>query len=425
MTHPFHTLQGCFSSHIGSLGLTTEEMTHWKQKALDAFSKLSLLSLPALQITQETADLPELDNLAVSLREKFSHFVVFGTGGSSLGGQTLSRWAPRCPHSSRTLLQKPVISYMDNIDPDTFASLFHHLPLDKTFFLVISKSGETAETVMQFLYTIQAYKDQALENKIRDHFLMITEEKPNSLRQLAQAYGIPVLPHHPHIGGRFSVFSNVALLPAALEGVDIRAVRQGAARCLQEVLENPQTHAAIEGAALADAFSESRSINTTVLLPYQDKLTELGLWYRQLWAESLGKEGKGTTPILSRGTVDQHSQLQLYLDGPRDKFFTVIMPEPHHTGPLIPDTSLDSISYLSGHTMKDLLWAEAQATVTTLQEKGCPTRCLYPGPITEETGGYLLMHFMIETLLTAALWEVDPITQPAVERGKILTKEFL
>jgi glucose-6-phosphate isomerase len=420
-------ISGCLKDHIGSFGLTNEEFSHWKKRAEDALRHLPLTTMAPLTITWDQDDLPPLLALAEKLREKFSTILVFGTGGSSLGGQTLSRLAPTCPHSPRKLAKKVRVRYVDNIDPDTFAGLFKGDDLKNTGVIVISKSGETAETLMQMIYALQVYEEGGLTEEISQHFYGITEDKPSSMTQLAKAYSIPLLPHHPQIGGRFSIFSNVALLPAFIEGVDGAALRKSAAASLELALQAPQDHPAMVGAAVTAGLSFCRGIQSVVVMPYLDKMSEFGLWYRQLWAESLGKMGKGMTPLLSMGTVDQHSQLQLYLDGPRDKLFTLFMPEPHHRGSAVSSAHIpsSSLNFLKGRTMGDLLIAEAQATATTLMEKGCPTRCFTLGPYGEESLGSLLMHFMLETLITAALWEVDPWTQPAVERGKLLTREFM
>jgi glucose-6-phosphate isomerase len=162
-------------------------------------------------------------------------------------------------------------------------------------------------------------------------------------------------------------------------------------------------------------------------MPYVDRLADFGLWYRQLWAESIGKDGQGTTPIRAMGTVDQHSQVQLYLDGPRDKLFSLVFSKCANTGGLVPKelASDPSLAYLAGRTLGDLLDAEQRATAETLINRGCPTRIFRIDQVNEQALGALMMHYMIETVVAAHLMGVDPFDQPAVEDGKILARKYL
>jgi len=182
-----------------------------------------------------------------------------------------------------------------------------------------------------------------------------------------------------------------------------------------------------EGAAVSVGLERTKGATTTVFMPYCDRLADFGLWYRQLWAESLGKSGEGTTPIRAMGTLDQHSQLQLYLDGPADKMYTLVLTDTVGKGPDIPDTvtEMESLSYLRGRTLGDLLSAAGRATGETLANNGRPTRFLRVPSVDETAMGALMMHFMLETVIAADLIGVDPYDQPAVEEGKLLTREYL
>jgi glucose-6-phosphate isomerase len=182
--------------------------------------------------------------------------------------------------------------------------------------------------------------------------------------------------------------------------------------------------APIDGAALAAAFTEERQHTSSVLMPYRDQLADLALWYRQLWAESLGKEGKGTTPIQAGGTVDQHSQLQLYLDGRNDKLISLITCPTAGSGLTIPDSLAKEagMSDLGGRPIGDLLDAFSSATADALIEASRPVRIFQIERLDEATIGALMMHFILETLITARLWRVNPFGQPAVEAGKKLAK---
>nr|MBC8242192.1 glucose-6-phosphate isomerase [Alphaproteobacteria bacterium] len=189
----------------------------------------------------------------------------------------------------------------------------------------------------------------------------------------------------------------------------------------------PQDCAAALGAAISVALVREKGAVSTVLMPYADRLSNFGLWFQQLWGESLGKDGTGTTPILALGARDQHSLLQLFLDGPKDKMFTLMTLDVRGAGGKVSSslTGDPSLEYFCGRTMGDLLAAEQNATAVTLAEKGCPTRILHLKGLGEETLGALLMHFMLETVIAADLLGVNPFDQPAVESGKVLARRYL
>jgi glucose-6-phosphate isomerase len=316
---------------------------------------------------------------------------------------------------------------MDNVDPDTFEALFGALDLRRTGIVAISKSGSTAETMTQFLIVLDAFGRRLAS--ARPRIAVITEPRDNVLRRLAAAHGLTVLDHDPGVGGRFSVLSLVGLLPALIAGLDAAAVRRGAASVLAPVLAgaSPEDIAPAIGAAIAVGLARTRDVGQTVLMPYVDRLADFGLWFRQLWAESLGKNGQGTTPIRAVGTVDQHSQLQLYLDGPQDKMFTVVLLDCARRGRVVPRALAGdpALAYLAGRTMGALMDAEGRATAETLMRRGRPTRLVRLAKLDAAVMGALMMHYMLETILAAHLLGVDPFDQPAVEEGKVLTRQYL
>jgi glucose-6-phosphate isomerase len=240
---------------------------------------------------------------------------------------------------------------------------------------------------------------------------------------------VPLLDHDTGVGGRYSALTNVGLLPAAMLGLDIAAVREGAGLALAPVLAKKpaaQVPAAL-GAALSVALAENNDKSISVLMAYCDRLQRFTHWYVQLWAESLGKNGKGTTPLAALGPVDQHSQLQLFIDGPRDKLFTVVTVDGAGLGPRI-DGELAKLAGepgFAGKTIGDLVAAEGRATAETLAKNGCPVRTIHVNKLDEESLGALMMHFMLETIIAAHLLGVDAFDQPAVEEGKILAKKYL
>ena len=259
------------------------------------------------------------------------------------------------------------------------------------------------------------------------------DEGPRPLRRIAAKKGWECLDHHPDVGGRYSALTITGLLPAAIAGVDVDAVRAGAASVLDafEAAPSGLQADAIFGAVIGLVFWKEKHVSQSVVMPYLDRLNRFGRWYRQLWAESLGKQGHGTTPIDAQGPVDQHSQLQLYLDGPHDKLFTLILGQPGGRGATmslddVPEL-VDSLDYLSGRTIGDLLEAEQRATAETLIRNGRPTRVisLRDEDATAEAVGALMMHFMLETIATAMMLGIDGFDQPAVEESKVLARRYL
>jgi glucose-6-phosphate isomerase len=320
---------------------------------------------------------------------------------------------------------------MDNLDPTTYGALLAKLPLATTRFVAISKSGGTGETLMQTAAALAAVKQAGLEARIGELFYGISEASKagakNGLRELLGA-SVSFLEHDPGIGGRYSVLSNVGLLPAAVLGLDIKAIRAGAAMALAPVLAgNPAREVAPAlGAALNIAAAQAGK-TIAVLMAYADRLERFTRWYTQLWAESLGKDGKGTTPIGALGPVDQHSQLQLFIAGPRDKLFTLVTVGAAGQGPRI-DADLAKRAGepdFGGRTIGDLVAAQGRATAETLAKNGRPVRTIHIEKLDETSLGALLMHFMLETIIAAHLLGVEPFGQPAVEEGKVLAKQYL
>ncbi len=425
-----HVIDDALESKVGKQGLhraaLDRELAN-ASKALDKFRQwkadgtLPLLSLPGTR-----DDLALLKPHAARFA-KFEHVIVLGTGGSSLGGQTLVALKDQ---GFGPLQGHPKLWFMDNVDPSTFTELAERLPLARTGLIVISKSGTTAETLTQFLTLLPEFEARVGKDRLAEHVIAITEPSDNALSRLAGRIGCPILDHDPRVGGRFSVLSLVGLLPAMIAGLDVGAVREGAASVLDPVLEASDAGdlPPAVGAALSVGLARERGIGTTVLMPYCDRLGYFGFWYRQLWAESLGKGGNGTTPVRAMGTVDQHSQLQLYLGGAPDKMFTVLILDTAGKGKPIAPASLGgdkSLAYLENRSLGDLLLAEADATAATLAKNGRPTRIMRISTLDERVMGALMMHYMLETMFAAHLLGVDAFDQPAVEEGKILTRQYL
>jgi glucose-6-phosphate isomerase len=423
--------------HIGSHGVSARALDAALARADDALNWLRARhadhSLPLLRLPETRSDLENIRNTARQLADRATDIVILGTGGSSLGGQTLAQLAGFAVAGIDAMRAPPRLHFIDNLDPDSFGTLLARLPHATTRFVAISKSGGTAETLMQTIAALSALKDAGLQTRIPDIFLGISEParsgKANGLRHLLGKFRVPMLDHNTGVGGRYSALTNVGLLPAAMLGLDIAAMREGAGLALAPVLTKKpaaQVPAAV-GAALSVALAENKGKSISVLMAYCDRLQRFAHWYVQLWAESLGKDGKGTTPLAALGPVDQHSQLQLFIGGPRDKQFTVITVDGAKLGPRI-DGDLAKLAGepgFAGKTIGDLVAAEGRATAETLAKNGCPVRTIHVRRLDEEALGELMMQFMLETIIAAHLLGVDAFDQPAVEEGKVLAKKYL
>lgn len=380
---------------------------------------LSNGGLSAFALARQSDDLGELRAVAADWRKRFKRVVLFGTGGSSLGARALAALATGPNHGG------PELCVPDNLDPDLMAQVLAPDQLAHTGFLVVSKSGGTGETLAQALTAVSAVRAALGPDAPAEHFLGISEPGNGALRQLCATINAPVLDHDPDVGGRFAVLSLVGLLPAMIVGLDAEAVRAGARTVLDAAMNNADSAPAM-GAAMQVAL-QRQGLGQSVLLAYGEAFKPFVLWYRQLWAESLGKNGLGTTPIRALGTVDQHSQLQLYLDGPGGMMFTLITGPAKGVGGMI-DAKLATeagLGYLAGHRMGDLLDAEQRATAAALTQYKRPVRIISLERLDEAAMGALMMHFMIETVIAAHLLGVNAFDQPAVEAGKVLARRTL
>jgi glucose-6-phosphate isomerase len=374
---------------------------------------LELLALP-----KRTDDLAAAEAIAPKFLENTTDIVVLGIGGSSLGGQALAELRPRGA--------TPRVIFTDNPDPYSYTDALARYDLRTTRFIAISKSGGTPETLAQVLAAADAIDKAGGGKYMKHHFVAITEPHDSALRKFATGIGASVLDHPEGIGGRYSVMTLVGMFPAMLMGLDAKAFRAGAAAVLDPILAGADDALCAEGAALNFAAMQSH-LHETVIWPYADKLKTFGGWFRQLWAESLGKDGKGTTATAPLGPVDQHSQLQLYLGGPNDKLYTIVTTDMKGQGPVVPKARADELGlgYIAGRPIGDLVDAEARATADTLAKHKRPVRKLHVPKIDERSLGALFMQFMLETIITGRLMQIDPFDQPAVEEGKVLARKYL
>ena len=437
---PFvQAFEGCMEAAIGGGGLTRPMLDERLVQLDTALATLKTQhaegTLPLLRVPEQTDDINKAANALQKLSEGAKTIVFFGTGGSSLGGQTIAQlggwFIPGDQKSDQT--RRPRTRFYDNLDPRTLESTLAALDLSATRFIVISKSGNTPETLVQFFAALQAVQAADLTAKIPELFLGLTEpEVPgvnNGLRTTCTTHGIPMLEHNPGIGGRYAGLTNVGVLPALARGLDARALRAGASDVVSSMLSANQAaeFAPAMGAALSIGLAQEKGTRVQVMMPYSDRLQRFADWYVQLAGESLGKKGKGITPVAALGPVDQHSKLQFYLDGPQDHLITVLRTKCKGLGAEIASDFADpaAASYLGGRTVGDLVAAQQAAIPQALMDAGRPVRTIDIERLDERALGGLMMHFMLETILSGHLLGVDPFDQPAVEAGKTLTRRNL
>ncbi|MAJ28613.1 hypothetical protein CBD41_04235 [bacterium TMED181] len=367
-------------------------------------------------------DLPGQDELAhieavAETIPEDHEILLLGIGGSSLGALALVD--ALCPDRADRL------TVLDNIDPDTLARTLETLDLETTTVLVISKSGGTAETTAQLLWIIDALKRDGLDPD--QQIIAITDPKKGPLRQLSEDRGWRTLPVPPSVGGRYSVLTAVGLLPALLTGVDIRKLVSGAGKILAELKTAEAGHGLIRW--LSGWRQHHECCPTLVHFAYRDRMVTLGDWFAQLWAESLGKrhdlEGnevyRGSTPLVARGVTDQHSMVQLFVEGPNDKQFLILDANlPSTLGSLSHDSAQlhEDLHYLAGKSLEDLRVAERDGTVAALQSAGRSVSVIQFDALDEPHLGAWVMLMEIATVIAADHLKVDPFDQPGVEGGK-------
>ena len=433
------SLDGVMAAAIGRYGLSERLLWQYLRRAVDPLAILKnnyeTGRLPLLTIPEESADIDEAEAALARLSKGARLIVFFGTGGSGLGGQTLAQMAGwNIPGGGDAYQRKrPRTRFFDNLDGTTLTGALADLDFARTRFVVTSKSGGTTETLAQAIAAIQAVRAAGLADQIPNLFLGITEParkgRKNGLRDLFASLSIPMLDHHTGIGGRFSCLTNVGLMPAMARGLDARAIRAGARDVIEAMMaaKEPKHFAPALGAAVALALAREKGVGNVVMMPYADRLGRLGHWFVQLWSESLGKDGQGTSAMACLGPLDQHSQLQLFMDGPREYYITVVRVGTKGAGPKL-DAKLAATAgadYMAGRHVGDVVAAQARAITEALAEARRPVRTFDLETLAERSIGALLMHLMIETILVGRMMGIDPFDQPAVELAKVLTRRHL
>ena len=374
--------------------------------------------------------LTAIENTAARVRKEFEAFVVLGIGGSALGPAAVQQ-ALNHLHYNELPAEKrggPRLYIEDNVDPERMAALLDVIDLKKTCFNVITKSGGTAETMSQYLIITDALK-KAVGDDYKRHIIITTSQTKGFLIKIAQREGYETFYIPDGVGGRFSELCPVGLIAAAVTGIDIRGLIAGA----KDMDQRCASDDAYQNPALMDAglmvLAMRHGVNMSVMMPYADSLKLMADWYAQLWAESLGKnetlDGEkchvGQTPIKTLGVTDQHSQLQLYTEGPFDKALTFLKVESFRATTAIPHgcDDIPTIAFLGGKSHNQLIEAERKGTEYALYKSGRMSQTITLPEVNANTVGQLIYFFELVTAYSGALLNINTFNQPGVEESKI------
>ncbi|MBL8804781.1 MAG: glucose-6-phosphate isomerase [Planctomycetes bacterium] len=414
-------------------GVTPQELDALagpSREALRAIQARRKVDLRWMDLPHETAMHERVLEYAGRMAGRFENVVVLGIGGSALGTIALHSALNSPYHNFEARGPMPRLFVLDNIDPDLVGEFLDQFDPAQTLFNVISKSGTTAETMAQFLLFRERLIERLGHAAHVEHICVTTDERKGVLREIVKREGYESFPVPDGVGGRFSVLSPVGLVPLALVGIDIKGVLKGAAdmdeRCRPEDLRaNP----ALLHAALQWTMQSKKHKPMAVTMSYSQRLALVGDWYAQLLAESLGKrksrDGRdvfaGPTPVRALGVTDQHSQMQLYMEGPFDKWFTFLSVEQPDHAVTIPSAyaDLEAVSYLGGRTFTELFHAERDGARVALTEAGRPNVTFrFPG-VSPHSVGQFLQLLELSVAVMGEHYGIDAFDQPGVEAGKI------
>lgn len=413
-------LAGVSTSDIESLGEKFKNGDKWlRDNAAQGNEGFGWLKLP-------TSKVEEIRALSrwLSTRESI---VQVGIGGSALGNLMLNNalLPPYWNELPSKVRSAPRFFMSDNVDPVDNKAIWDLINPDSTAFIVVSKSGSTAETMTNFLFFWEKLRDKLGESAARERIVVITDKDKGILRPFVDEIGCKSLVLPDDVGGRFSVLTCVGLLSGWALGMDCDALLEGAdamdkkISSTSDVLQNP----AWIMAGLSYLHMK-KSRNMSVMMPYADSLEKFCEWYAQLWGESIGKQGMGSTPVRALGVIDQHSQVQLYSEGPDDKLFTIMTVEsgmPDISIPPAPEKSLEKLSYLYGKSMNELRNSEALSTAVALVKVNKPVVMIKIPALDAYHLGALIQFFEYVTGMMGWLMQINPFDQPGVEQGKNYT----
>ncbi|MFH1008763.1 MAG: glucose-6-phosphate isomerase [Candidatus Latescibacterota bacterium] len=421
---------------VGQHGITADALSELSDRCVQIDSGLRVRrasgALPFYELPYQ--DVGEIRDFAAGHQDRIDTFVGVGIGGSALGSIALHTALRHPYHNQLTNRRRqgaPKMYFPDNVDPDRLKGLFEILNPARTLFNVVTKSGSTAETMSTFLLVREWLMDH-LGDKWREHVVVTTDRKQGDLRTIADLEGLPSFEVPDGVGGRFTALTAVSLLPAAFSGIDIQDLLDGAAAMDHRMQAcDPMENPAFINASLHYLFDTTQGKHLSVMMPYAHALADVADWYRQLWAESLGKKTAldgttvhvGPTPIKALGATDQHSQVQLYVEGPFDKVITFLAVDRYRNELTFPSAyeNLGSLGYLAGHSMSELIQAERMATEYALTQAGRPNVTITLPEVCPHTVGQLLYMLEVQTVFSGGLYAINPLDQPGVEEGKKAT----
>ena len=430
------------SASIGKEGLTDKDFKNIENEISKAYTMveagkgLGMMGWATLPSGQKDV-VEDILATAKSIRKNYEYFVVLGIGGSALG--PISAFQALCHLHYNDLPRRkrkgPKFYVEDNVDPERMAALLDVIEPEKTMFNVITKSGSTSETMSQYLI-IKAMLDERLgKGEAAKHIIATTSRDKGNLIKIAKQEGYKTFYIPDGVGGRFSELCPVGLLPAAVVGIDIEGVLLGAQYMLDISESNNVKKNMPLMAGTLQYLAMQKGKNISVMMPYADGLKYVADWYAQLWGESLGKNldlngnacNVGQTPVKALGVTDQHSQVQLYAEGPFDKVITFIGVDSYRAEVTIADGCEDikDVNFLCGHTMNELIDAERRATEYALTKAKKMNHTIMVPELNAFTFGELLMFFMLKTSYCGALLNIDTFNQPGVEEGKKATYALL
>jgi glucose-6-phosphate isomerase len=419
---------------IGEKGLSfskiqsSEKMLENTKKTI--YAKYNSDYYPLLIPQDIEKDIKKIIELSEHIKENYDNFVIVGMGGSSLGNELLHYAINGIYYNDGKSRKTPKIFFIENVDPDSVSKLLSFIDIKKTLFNIITKSGTTGETMLNLLLIIEKLKKEGLE--LKKNLIFTTDPEKGLLRELSKEFSIKTFPIDKRLGGRYSILSHVGLLSAAVEGIKIDSLISGAIKESQTIKNTkPINTASFLLSLIQYLFYKERQININALFTYSDSLHYIGNWYNQLMAESLGKKNSlnntilntGITPISLKGTTDQHSMLQLLMEGPYDKLVIFIAPNAYEMEMKISNNlvSDERIDYLKNKEYSTLIKTEYLATKAALKNNSRPNLSIELNKIDEYELGRLIYFFEFEIISLGVILNINPINQPAVEMGKKYT----
>ncbi len=418
------------SEQIGNEnGISSQDVDEWMNKSRSVSERICRErdegALAFWNVLYDSSVIRDIEDIKKEFDDKdVENIVVLGIGGSALGARALFDGLRGVYHN---FTSRPRLFIADNIDPESFYSLIELLDMEKTVFIVISKSGTTSETLAQFLVVKSRIVNMFGRDKLKNHLVIITDPSRGILRSFVKTTDVYSCSIPSNLGGRFSVLSPVGLVPLMFLGIDWKALLDGA-RAMAEFCEGCDVYGnpAYMNGLYHVIFDKNKNKRLHVYWAYSDSLYSFSDWLRQLIAESLGKKKDnihvGPTPIKALGVTDQHSQLQLYREGPNDKVITFLAVEKWKFDLTIPeDSEIPDSDYLSGHSMGELFHAERQATACALAEAQRPNLTLWFPELNEYFMGQAFFLYELQTVFMGYLYGINPFNQPGVELSKKLT----